>query len=54
MATKCPVCGVSVKLENLERHVRTQHPRADVDLTQTLTPEQRRELDAQKRALERS
>ena len=50
MATKCPVCGVSVKLENLERHVRTQHPRAEIDLTQTLTPEQRRELDAQKRA----
>ena len=29
---KCPVCGVSVKLENLERHLRNQHPRADVDL----------------------
>src|SRR6266567_8613620 len=50
MATKCPVCGVSVKLENLERHVRTQHPRAEIDLTQTLSPQQRRELDAQKRA----
>ncbi len=34
---KCPVCGVSVKTENLERHVRNQHPREEVDLSETLT-----------------
>jgi len=28
---KCPVCGVSVKEENLQRHVRNQHPRAKVE-----------------------
>ncbi len=34
---KCPVCGVSVKIENLERHVKGQHPREDVDLRGRLT-----------------
>ncbi len=44
MATKkCPVCGVPVKIENLERHLRNQHPRADVDLEVALTPEERRQ-----------
>src|SRR3990170_213993 len=44
MATKkCPVCGVAVKLENLERHVRNQHPRADVDHQALLTDEERQE-----------
>jgi thiol-disulfide isomerase/thioredoxin len=40
---KCPVCGVSVKLENLEKHVRIQHPRAKVDLSAALTQTERRE-----------
>jgi hypothetical protein len=37
---KCPVCGVSVKLENMERHVKTQHPREEVDLRSLLTEEE--------------
>ena len=45
---KCPVCGVSVKLENLERHVRNQHPREQVDLSQELTEEDRKEIKAKK------
>ena len=40
---KCPVCGVSVKLENLGKHVKAQHPRAKVDLTAALTQTERRE-----------
>ena len=45
MATKkCPVCGVSVKVENLERHVRNQHPRATVDPESLLTTEEREDL----------
>jgi len=47
---KCPVCGVSVKLENLERHLRNQHPRADVDLETALTEEERREATQAKTA----
>ncbi|HKZ63927.1 MAG TPA: TlpA disulfide reductase family protein [Thermoplasmata archaeon] len=39
---KCPVCGSSVKLENLERHVRNRHPREDVDVSALLTREERR------------
>ncbi|HYT00777.1 MAG TPA: TlpA disulfide reductase family protein [Thermoplasmata archaeon] len=50
MATKCPVCGVSVKLENLERHVTGQHPRAKVDFSRELTDEQRQELEAKRAA----
>lgn len=41
---KCPVCGVSVKAENLERHVRNQHPKDQVDLSETLTQEDREEI----------
>ncbi len=37
---KCPVCGVSVKLENLEKHVKNQHPKDDVDLRETLSSEE--------------
>ena len=48
---KCPVCGVSVKLENLERHLRNQHPRADVDLETALTEEERREATQAKAAV---
>jgi peroxiredoxin len=41
MATKkCPVCGVPVKLENLERHVKTQHPREKIDIRSYLTEEE--------------
>src|SRR3989475_8502628 len=29
---KCPLCGVAVKLENLERHVANVHPRQDPSL----------------------
>lgn len=51
MATKkCPVCGVSVKAENLERHVRNQHPRDEVDLSEALTNEDRRAIREQKAA----
>jgi len=43
MATKkCPVCDVAVKLENLERHVRNQHPRAAVEVDSLLTNEERK------------
>ena len=38
---KCPVCGVSVKVENLERHVHDQHPRTHVEPEQILTNEER-------------
>lgn len=38
---KCPVCGVSVKVENVERHVRDQHPHADLDRAHLLTDEER-------------
>jgi cytochrome c biogenesis protein CcmG/thiol:disulfide interchange protein DsbE len=37
---KCPVCGVPVKLENLKRHVKMQHPREKVDLRSVLTEEE--------------
>ncbi len=46
MATKkCPVCGVSVKLENLERHVKNQHPRETVDVPSILSQEERKQAD---------
>lgn len=38
---KCPVCGVSVKVENFERHVRNQHPHEAVDLDRVLSEEER-------------
>ena len=41
---KCPVCGASVKLENFERHVKNKHPRDDVDLSSTITKEERRKV----------
>src|SRR3972149_2223624 len=51
MATKkCPVCSVPVKVENLERHLKNQHPRADVDLTSALTEQERREAQRAKAA----
>lgn len=46
---KCPVCGVSVKLENLERHVKNQHPRAAVDVRSAISAEEAREIEAAKR-----
>lgn len=36
--TKCPVCGVSVKDENLVRHVRNQHPREKVEGLEAMRP----------------
>jgi len=47
---KCPVCGVSVKTENLQRHVRNQHPKEQVDLSETLTEEDRQAIKEQKSA----
>ena len=41
---KCPVCGATVKVENLERHVRDQHPRSAVDLETVLSAEERDEV----------
>jgi len=41
---KCPACGASVKLENLERHVKNQHPRETVDLSKMITKEERRKV----------
>jgi peroxiredoxin len=48
-ATKCPVCGVSVKAENLERHVRNQHPRETVDVREVLSAEEIRQVEEAKR-----
>ncbi len=45
---KCPVCGVSVKVENLERHVKNQHPKETVDLSQELTQEDREAIKERK------
>jgi peroxiredoxin len=45
---KCPVCGVPVKLENLERHVKTQHPREKLDLRSILTEEETTQTKAVK------
>lgn len=45
---KCPVCGVSVKVENLERHVRNQHPNETVDLSELLSGEEREALRGKK------
>ena len=51
MATKkCPVCGVSVKAENLERHVRNQHPKENVDLSETLDEEDLKAIKEEKAA----
>src|SRR3990172_4788235 len=41
---KCPVCGVSVKLENLERHVRNQHPRTNLGEDQILSAAERKRV----------
>jgi peroxiredoxin len=47
---KCPVCGVSVRAENLERHVRNQHPKEDVDISDTLTEEDQAAIEERKSA----
>ena len=41
---KCPVCGASVKLENLEKHVRNQHPHEDVDTERLVTVKERKAI----------
>ena len=41
---KCPVCGVPVKAENLERHVRNQHPHAEVNPDTLLTEDEKAEV----------
>lgn len=48
-SVKCPVCGVSVKAENLERHLKNQHPREKVDLSEALSEEDQ-EAVAEQRA----
>ncbi len=49
MATKkCPVCGVPVKVENLERHVKNQHPREQLDSKTLLTQDEREEAEKAK------
>ena len=51
MATKkCPVCGASVKVENLERHVEDKHPRAKVDLSKLVTKEEKEAAKPKKAA----
>lgn len=40
--TKCPVCGVSVKDENLVRHVKNQHPHEKVDGLEKMAPAPKR------------
>ena len=47
---KCPVCAVSVKAENLERHLRNQHPHEKVDLSQALSKEDQLVFEGQKSA----
>jgi len=48
MATrKCPVCGASVKLENLERHVVDVHPGQEVSLA--LSEDEKTRLRAKRR-----
>lgn len=47
---KCPVCGVSVKAENLERHLKNQHPREKVDLSETLSEEDQKAVAEEKAA----
>jgi len=37
---KCPVCGISVKLENLTDHLEKVHPKAKVDLKLTQVEEE--------------
>ena len=49
-AKKCPVCGVSVKAENLERHVRNQHPKENVDLREMLTEDEQRVIKERRAA----
>lgn len=41
---KCPVCGVAVKLENLERHVREQHPHSAINLGTVMNDAERDEV----------
>lgn len=43
---RCPACGASVKLENLDRHVAKAHPGRKVDLA--LSEEERRALKARR------
>lgn len=51
---KCPVCGVSVKLENVERHLREGHPRARLEPASVLTREELRHLERERRTTARS
>jgi len=50
---KCPVCGVPVKLENMERHVKKQHPQDDVDLRSYLSKEEVKKAKIQKPSAKR-
>lgn len=46
----CPVCGVSVKEENLERHLKNRHPREDVDVESVLSKDEARRVRAERDA----
>src|SRR3972149_3958167 len=45
---KGPVCGVSVKVENIARHVRDQHPHSTVDPEHLLTKVERLDLERER------
>lgn len=45
---KCPVCNVPVKLENLEKHIKRQHPQEDIDMRDILTKDEIRKTQKTK------
>lgn len=47
---KCPVCGIPVKVENLEKHLRKVHPHEKIEIE--LSEEEREEV-GKKKAVER-
>jgi len=50
---KCPVCGVSVKVENLEKHVKRQHPKEKVELSSVVAEKELRDAKEEKRPTRR-
>ncbi len=49
-SVKCPVCNVSVKAENLERHLKNQHPREKVDVSEVLSQEEQEAVAEERRS----
>ena len=45
---KCPVCGVSVKVENLVRHVQDQHPHTTLDREHLLSIDERMDVERER------